>query len=190
MNAIPLLREWINTVAAARILTARLWLRRSAAWAAVAAFLGLLLVAGLGFIVVGGYLSLRAEYSPWEAGLMVGGTLLLLALIGALVSWLILTRQPNARPLPSIAPELSVPPPAEIAPTLVDPAVANLVQLGERVSASLRGSGIKTVDVMIGALVAGVVLGGSPGLRSRVGAPRRRSSPPAMHHRARYRSKH
>lgn len=188
MNVIPLLREWLNTVAAAQVLTARLWLRRSAAWAAVAAFLGLLLAAGLGFIVVGGYLSLRAEYSPWESGLMVGGTLLLLALIGALVSWLILTRQSAARP--SIAPELSVPPPAEIAPTLVDPAVANFVQLGEQVSATLRGSGIKTVDVMIGALVAGIVLGGSPGLRSRVGGPRRRSPQPAPLHRARYRSTH
>lgn len=186
MRVIPLLREWLNTIAAARFLTARLWLRRSAAWAAVAAFLGLLLVAGLGFIVVGAYLSLRAEYSPWEAGLIVGGTLLLLALIGALISWLIFARQSFVRPLPPL--QVSVPPPAAVAPAMVDPAVTNLVQLGERLGSSLRGSRIRTVDVMIGALVAGIILGGSPELRQRVGGQRRRTYPSDVPHGARYRS--
>ena len=187
MRVIPLLREWLNTVAATRMVTARLWLRRSAVWAVSAVFLGLAIVAGLGFIAVGGYLSLRSLYSPWEAGLIVGGTLLLLAFSGVLVCWVIFERQSAVR-APSSA-QTSMPPLAEAPPLAVEPAVANLVQLSERLSSSIRGSGFKTLDFVVGALVAGLVFGGSPELRRRIGSPRRRGySPNVPHHRARYRS--
>lgn len=179
MAFMPLLRNWLNTLAATRIVTARLWLRRSIVWTVVAAFLVSAIIAGLGFIAVGGFLSLRVAYSPWEAGLIVGGTLLLIALVGALVAWILFQRRPKLGPplnTPSVraaaasaataaADHTTASPPP---PGITEPGVASLIQLGEQLGDTVRGFGIRKKDILVGALVVGVVLGGSPELRRRV----------------------
>lgn len=200
----PLLRGWFNTLTATRIVSARLWLRRSIVWTVVAAFLVLTILAGVAFIAAGSFLSLRDAYSPWVAGLIVGGTLLLIALIGALVSWIIYNRRPvldpplHASPMSAAAAsataaavDSSVPPPPTpdmVRPDMAEPGVSALLQLGEQLGDTIRGIGIRKKDIMIGALVAGVVLGGSPDLRRRVlKVPRRRDQyeqPPRARHRS------
>lgn len=195
ISFMPLLRNWLNTLAATRIVTARIWLRRSAMWAVVVAFLLLAILAGLAFIAVGGFMSLLDAYSPWEAGLIVGGALLLLALIGALVAWIVLQRHPAVRPplqTPLSAAEnaaaTSMPPSAAD----IGPEVATLLQLGEQIGSTIRGINVRRMDLVVGALVAGVVFGGSSALRRRLFRPRRgrplheQPSGPARHRHSRY----
>lgn len=185
MSFLAPLQNWLNSLAATRIVTARIWLRRSAVWAVVAAFLMIAVLAGLTFIAVGGFLSLRQTYTPWEAGLIVGGALLLLALISALVAWIVFERHPIVRPpltaalnaadaaAATMGAETPVPPPP-VAP--VGAGVADLLQLGEQLGNTIRGVGIRRMDLVVGALVAGVVFGGSSALRRGLLTPRRRRS--------------
>ena len=128
--------------------------------------LGCAVVGGTAFIAIGTYLSLSEALTAWAAGLIVGGAILILSLIVAWIAWLY-TRKPKQPQAPNQPPAQS----AE-AQAMVDTAAHR----GEVVGASLSKSGIRTTDVMIAALVAGTILGGSPALRNRLLRRRRNDS--------------
>jgi hypothetical protein len=119
---------------------------------------------GLVFIAVGSYLSLSEVMAPWQAGLIVGGGVLMLSLIGALSARLMVRRRKPA-------------PPSNKNPSAADAArIDSIARLGETIGASMSRHGIRMADVMIGALVAGTLLGASPALRERLLHPRRNPS--------------
>jgi hypothetical protein len=120
------------------------------------AFCGLTGLGGLVFIAVGGYLSLSDLYSPWLSGLIVGGVILALSIAGALSLWLAMRghtapKRGRSRASPSEQ-------------TQVD----NVAYLGEIIGAHLSRQGIRTIDVMLAALAAGIALSASPAVRTRL----------------------
>jgi len=121
-------------------------------------FCALAAVVGVVVITVGSYASLSVFYTPWIAGFIVGSVIIALSVIGALAVWFA-TRPPISEPPRKYA--SSMPPPQN---TQID-AVAHI---GEHIGESLNNGRIKTVDVIIAALVAGTVLGASPALRRRL----------------------
>jgi ABC-type nickel/cobalt efflux system permease component RcnA len=131
-------------------------LRRSLLATALALFAALALLEGLAMVLVGLYVSLSRTMNPWAAGLLVGGTLILLSLVLLVVA----LRLPAARKrLPEASP-LTARRPAEPArpvdaPTLLKAAATELIDRSE----------IKARNIALGALLAGLVLGASPGLR-------------------------
>jgi hypothetical protein len=109
-------------------------------------------------------LSLSEAMAAWQAGLIVGGDVLVWSLICALSARLIVRRR---KPTP----------PCNRNPSEADAArIDSIARLGETIGASMNRHGIRMADVMIGALVAGTVLGASPALRERVLHPRRNPS--------------
>jgi hypothetical protein len=116
------------------------------------------------FIAVGSYLSLSERMVPWKAGLIVGGGVLILSVIGALSAGFLVQRRKTTQPSSK---SQSAPDAARI---------DSIARLGETIGASISKQGIRTVDVMIGALVAGALLGASPALRERLLRPGRRRS--------------
>jgi hypothetical protein len=119
-------------------------------------FCGLTGLGGLIFIAVGGYLSLSDLYSPWLSGLIIGGVILALSLVGALLLWLAMRghtvpKRGRSRGSPSER-------------TQVD----NVAYLGEIIGAHLSRQGIRTIDVMLAALAAGIALSASPTVRTRL----------------------
>jgi len=122
------------------------------------AFCGLAALVGVGFIAAGGYLSLRQSLSPWLSGLVVGGVILVIALIAILMLWLSMRNKGTAQtPLP----------PRPEPPALGSSRVDDVTQLGEAVGKQLSEHGVRVTDVVIAALVAGAVLGAAPALRQR-----------------------
>ncbi len=138
-----------------------LW-RRGLATAAVGLLLALLATGGAGFLAVAAYLALAQVTAPWGAALIVGGTLLGVALLGALGLWLAL-RDGHAA-APSRPPPAAAGAPADAGEQPVDMAVRLGGDLGRR----LGRRGVRTPEVMLGALVVGTVLGASPALRDRL----------------------
>jgi len=114
-------------------------------------------------IAVGGYISLSTQYTPWIAGFIVGGVVLVLSLIVMLLVWYT-AHPPFSAPISGsrkATPVSETPPPSERQ-------VDAITRIGEDIGASLNNGRVKTIDVMIAALVAGTVLGASPALRKRV----------------------
>lgn len=154
-----MIREWFGAVTAATFGRVREQLQRSLLLGAVAAFCSLLALCGLGFVAVGGYLSLREALAPWQAGLVVGGAALVLSLSGVLAAYFLTRRQGNT-------PQHSTDHPGrEEAP------LDSAADLGRAIGAGLARHGVHSTDVMLGALLAGTVLGASQGLRNK--PPRR-----------------
>lgn len=107
---------------------------------------------GLIFLLLGWYRSLAATMASWQASAIVGSTVLLLAVIGLLSAALVIRR-----------PGVSSRDPAsgrETGDSAGRPAAA--------VSEAIAKSGIRTSDLVLAALIAGMVLGASPRLRERV----------------------
>jgi cytochrome c biogenesis protein CcdA len=141
-------------------------LRHSLLTTALALFAALALLEGLMMILVGAYASLIRTMHPWAAGLIVGGTLILLSLILLAV----IIRTPDRRErIPETPPlgarRLAEPPPPVDAPTLLKAAATELIDRTD----------IKVRNIALGALLAGLVLGASPGLRRQLFGRKRRS---------------
>jgi hypothetical protein len=129
-------------------------------------------LAAIGFAVMSGYLALSVAMPAWAAALVTAGTLLVLALIAGLVANRY-ARQPLRRPDGPQArrshgrqshgrqshgrqPET---PPVELA-----------TRMGRSLGENLSRRGVRSTDVVIAALVAGVALGVAPALRERFGS--------------------
>lgn len=114
-------------------------------------------LSGLGFISVGGYLSLRELFAPWKSGLIVGSVLAGLSLVGILITrFLIHGRNPRQSTNTS----------AEDVP------INSIASVGEAIGSGLREGlherGVRQIDLVIAAMVSGTVLGASPALRDRL----------------------
>jgi hypothetical protein len=156
-----LIRGLFGDVATAKINDVRDQWRRRIVATGVMALCALAALCGLGFITVGSYLSLREGMVPWKAGLIGGGAMLALALIGALSARLLVHRRKATQQAGGNQP------PREAA------RIDSIARLGETIGASICKQGIRATDVVIGALVAGVILGARPALRQRLLRPRR-----------------
>jgi hypothetical protein len=130
-------------------------LQRGLKQGARTAALGLLATAaaltGVMMMLVGGYASLFRSMEPWRAGLLAGGSVLLLALIMlAVAGRIVRPAKPFSQPPRENAAFYRRPPDGT-----AGPAAAHVI--GQ--------PAIKTRDLALGALVAGLALGASPRLR-------------------------
>lgn len=120
------------------------------------AFSAVIALGGLAFISVGSFLSLRETFTPWQSGLIVGGIVLGLSILIALLAWF-------------VSPRRSIPPiQSTKTPTSEENRMDTIEHLGETIGACIGRQNIKTTDVMLAALVAGAILGASPELRQRL----------------------
>lgn len=135
--------------------------------AIVLALFGIAGLSGVGFIVAGSYLSLSEILVPWAAGLIVGCGLLVISLMGAwitIVSWQKTTQE-------------QTPDKPDRSYSATQNTVETAEQIGEIVGARFSKSGIRTIDVMIAALVAGTILGAGPSVRKRLSHRKRHGHP-------------
>jgi hypothetical protein len=134
-------------------------------------FCGLAALGSLVFIAVGAYLSLREFYAPWLSGIIVGGGVMALSIAGSLALWLFMRRDTVPKQ-DSFREERSE-----------KDWVDNAAYLGEIIGRHLNRRGIRTMDVMIAALAAGVVLGAGSAIHTRMrrpkgGSPKNQASDP------------
>lgn len=132
---------------------AKLW-KGSVKLAIMMSLLGLAImtiVVGMIFVLIGLYLSLAEKMPSWEAGMIVGGGVVLLAVI-----WLIVIAQQGKDP-PFKANNASEQ--ASDDPT---------AQLGSMIGDIVAKSNVKSSDIVLATLIAGLVLGASPSLRRRI----------------------
>jgi hypothetical protein len=154
------MRSFTDIVAAEK---AKLWqgLSRSAVLLSLAIFATLAAFGGLVFALLGVYLSLEAMLEPWVAGVVVGFAMIVIAFIALWVIARSFTKQGRAAPLPPSSSRASLAaapqPPSAIPDTL-----------RATVTDALGAANIRTSDIAIAALVAGLVLGASPHLRQRL----------------------
>jgi ABC-type nickel/cobalt efflux system permease component RcnA len=139
---------------------AKLWqaLSRSAVLLSLAIFATLAAFGGLVFALLGFYLSLETVLEPWAAGMIVGGAMILIALIALWVIARLIAKQGRTgalRPSSSSAFAAAAQPSGDNLP--------DTLRAGAR--EMLGAANIRTSDIMIGALVVGLVLGASPRLR-------------------------
>jgi len=153
------MRSFTGIVAAEK---AKLWqaLSRSAVLFSLAIFATLAAFGGLIFALLGVYLSLETALAPWAAGMIVGGATILIAFVALWIIARLLARQGRMGMAPSSAAFAAAPQPSSIgnAPDA----------LRSTVSEMLGAANVRTSDIVIGALVAGLVLGASPRLRQRI----------------------
>lgn len=138
------------------------WWQHQAVAAVLLAVSAVIALAAVGFAVMSGYLALSVAMPAWAAALVTAGTLLVLALIAGLVANSY-ARRPLRRPDSSRArePRARQPetPPVELAS-----------RMGRSLGENLSRRGVRSTDVVIAALVAGVALGVAPALRERFGS--------------------
>lgn len=134
-------------------------LSRSALGLAVALFALLAALEGLLILLVGAYTSLAETHEPWVAGLIVGGIMLLVtvAVLALVARSLRQGRIPEAPP-PLAQPRFMETRTGADSPGLLKAAAAEVIGRAD----------IKIRDVALLALVAGLALGVSPRLRSRL----------------------
>ena len=114
-------------------------------------------LAAIGFAVAAGFLALGVAMPAWAAALITAGILLVLALIAGLVASAYARRSLPQRADPAPARQAEVPP-VELA-----------TRMGRSLGENLSRRGVRSGDVVIAALVAGVALGVAPALRERFG---------------------
>lgn len=154
-----MIQSFTSIVAAEK---AKLWqaLSRSAVLLALAIFAALAAFGGLVFALLGIYLSLEAVVEPWTAGIIVGCAMIVIAFVALWVIARLITKQgrtPELPPRSSATLAAASPPPGAIPESL-----------RATVSDVLGAAHIRTSDIVIGALVAGLVLGASTNLRQRL----------------------
>lgn len=132
---------------------ARLW-RGSIRLALIMSLLGfavMAVVVGMIFVLSGFYLALAETMKPWEAGVIVGGGVVSLATI------MIMIIAVQGR---------SVPPQNN---TLSEQSDNNSsAQLGSMIGDIVAKSNVKSSDIVLTALIGGIVLGASPRLRQQI----------------------
>jgi hypothetical protein len=153
---IPVLRSLADLAGA----EAARW-RRGAARSAIGLALALLAVLaaleGLNILLIGLYASLLRTQPAWEAGLLVGGVVIVLA---ALALAVIARRLRSPRAIPPLPPPGARPESARLdsAPAVLGATAAELI----------GRTNLRARDIALAALVAGLVLGASPDLRRRL----------------------
>jgi hypothetical protein len=159
----PVLNQIAELFAAEK---ARLWhgLSRSILGAVLAILAALAALEGLAITMVGGYASLKQTMPPWEAGLIVGGAIILVAVILLAVIASVIRRQGQGPELPPATHRI------HRAPRYPESAATgDASSLLKTAAAEMIGkANIKVRDIALAALVAGLVLGASPGLRRQV----------------------
>ena len=134
--------------------------RRSLAWLVLGLSCWLLTLgaalAGLGFVLFAWYRALAETLAPWHAGLIVGCGVLLVTII-VLLCIALAIGQGGERVPPGNRGSGS----QREASASADAAG----KLGSAVGDMIAKSPIKTSDIVLTALIAGMVLGASPGLR-------------------------
>jgi hypothetical protein len=139
---------------------ARLWrgLSRSIISAAVALLAVIAALEGLLVILAGGYASLIRTHEPWEAGLIVGGALIVAAIVVLAITAAVIRRGGRV-PEPSFSTShvhgLGEPKIGAQSPNLLQAAASEII----------GRANVKVRDVALIALVAGLALGVSPSLR-------------------------
>lgn len=169
----------IGRAATSKIYQLRLWWRRSVFDAVLLVFCALLAIVGISVITVGSYVSLSSVYTPWIAGVIVGGVILVMSALGGLATWHV-TRPLHSPPGPGNSQRNAMDyrsgsesdGEAREHASGESPAshsqIDAVTHIGERIGESLNNGRIKTTDVVLAALVAGTVLGASPALRQRI----------------------
>ncbi|WP_405235693.1 phage holin family protein [Lentisalinibacter orientalis] len=139
------------------------WWQHQAVAAVLLVACAVIALAAIGFAVMSGYLALSVAMPAWAAALVTAGSLLVLALIAGLVANSY-ARQPlrqrdgpRSRQSHGRQPET---PPVELA-----------TRMGRSLGENLSRRGVRSTDVVIAALVAGIALGVAPALRERFGSP-------------------
>jgi hypothetical protein len=143
---------------------ARLWrgLSRSIIGAAIALLAVVAALEGLMVILIGSYASLILTREPWEAGLIIGGGLILLALLVLGITAAVLRRGGGRIPEPSFGA-------GQVHGLHESRAGVSSPSLVQAAASEIMGrANIKVRDVALVALVAGMALGVSPGLRRRL----------------------
>ncbi|MGX2039425.1 hypothetical protein ACWJKU_04725 [Methylocaldum sp. MU1018] len=155
-----MLRSLTDLVSAEK---AKLWqaLSRSAVLFSLAIFATLAAFGGLVFVLLGFYLSLEAALESWAAGLIVGGAMILIAFVALWIIARLMARRGRAATLPpsSAALETAAAPP--VYGNVSDTVRATVTEM-------LGAAPIKTSDIVVAALITGLVLGASPRLRQRL----------------------
>jgi hypothetical protein len=133
-------------------------------------------LSGLIFVFLGAYLSLAEVMQPWQAGAIVGSAVMLIAIILLVIAVLVIGWQRRTT-------TGSVPLRGAAASPEGGPSSRNdgAGLLGMSVGDMLAKSNIKTTDIVLSALVAGMVLGASPRLRQWIFGHKREETkgPPA-----------
>ncbi|HZX24184.1 MAG TPA: phage holin family protein [Woeseiaceae bacterium] len=133
------------------------WWQHQAVAAVLLVVCAVIALAAIGFAVTSGYLALKVAMPAWAAALVTAGTLLVLALIAGVVANSY-ARRPLREPARSPGREPEAPP-VELAS-----------RMGRSLGENLSRRGVRSTDVVIAALVAGVALGVAPALRERFGS--------------------
>jgi hypothetical protein len=133
-------------------------LSRSALGLGVGLFAALAALEGLMILLVGGYASLAESREPWVAGVIVGGMMILVAVIALAVVALGLRRGRASAPPRMAQPRFVDARNEADAPGLLKAAATEMIGRAD----------IKARDVALLALVAGLALGASPRLRRRL----------------------
>jgi len=129
--------------------------------AIAAVLLGVCAVIGLaaiGFAIAAGVLALGVAMPSWAAALIIAGILLVLALIAGLIA-----NGYAGRPLPQRAGRPAATSQADL------PSVELASRMGRSLGENLSRRGVRSTDVLVAALVAGIALGVAPALRERFG---------------------
>jgi hypothetical protein len=158
-----LIRQLFGGFAEAKIRQAREQWRRGMVLTGVTAVCAVVALCGFGFMAAAAYLALREILLPWQAALIVGGAALALSLIGVLSARVLLARRPAGQARAAGNP----------GPHHDEAQVERIAELGRALGEGLSRHGIHTADVMLGALLAGALLGASPGLRDKLLGRRR-----------------
>ncbi|SMF97802.1 hypothetical protein SAMN02949497_0068 [Methylomagnum ishizawai] len=141
-------------------------LSRSLLGAGLALFALLAALEGLAAIIAGGYGSLRAHWPPWLAGGVVGGLVILAAALA--LWWAVHIVRGTAQAGPPA-------PVARPAHELHGHGAHPAGLLGAAAAELIGENRIKARDLALMALVAGIALGVSPGLRRQVFGPGQRA---------------
>jgi len=148
--------EGLHRLAARIAERVQTWWQHQAVAAVLLVVCAVIALAAIGFAVASAYLALSVAMPAWAAALVTAGTLLVLALIAGLVANSY-ARRPLRRPATSAARQPKAPP-VELAS-----------RMGRSLGENLSRRGVRSTDVVIAALVAGVALGVAPALRDRFG---------------------
>ncbi|HKL61908.1 MAG TPA: phage holin family protein [Woeseiaceae bacterium] len=133
------------------------WWQRQAVAAVLLVVCAVIGLAAIGFAVAAGFLALGVAMPPWGAALLTAGILALLALVAGLIAGSYARRPLPGRSRP-VRDEEEEPSSVELASSV-----------GRSLGENLNRRGVRSTDVVVAALVAGVALGVAPALRERLG---------------------
>ncbi len=154
-----MLPKWLGDIIATEY--AKLW-RGSIRLALIISLLGLAVMAvvvGMIFVLFGLYVSLAETMKPWEAGLIVGGGVVFFAII------LIVIIAGQGRVISSKTSPIANPIANPISEQSSNDSTAHL---GSIIGNIIAQSNVKSSDIVLTALIGGIILGASPRLRQQI----------------------